>query len=69
MCEFCDKIKEVDDTEYLYHCLSEGIVYEKQSNTHYLITRNLGYDWDDCLGINYCPMCGRKISEVSADEQ
>ena len=64
MCEFCENIKEVDDKEDLDYCLSEGIVYEKKSGTHWIITKHWDYEWNDCLDIGFCPMCGRELSEV-----
>lgn len=65
MCEYCENIKVVDDKEELDYCLSECIVYETQSGKHWIITKNWVYDWDDCLDIEFCPMCGRKLSEVT----
>ena len=68
MCEYCENIKEVDDIEKLDYCLSQVIIYEKQSGKHWIIKKDWHYDYDDCLDIEFCPMCGRELSEVNNND-
>lgn len=61
MCDFCENIKNYD--EYGNHWYAGGVLYNAKEKEYCLAQNDSEYDFNDYLDINYCPLCGRKLSE------
>lgn len=63
MCDFCENIKEYNGFDD--HDLKDGIVrYNEQKTEYFLLFSVDSIEWvSENLKINFCPMCGRKLSE------
>ena len=68
MCEFCKTIAKTDKEYFELRIKGGDFIYKDNDGYGILIdTGDSG-----CLGslqnINYCPICGRKLSEVSNND-
>lgn len=61
MCEFCENIKEVSEEEKEYRSANMKLAFcvGSKRNFYCLIAEKRGH-----IGALYCPVCGRKLSEV-----
>lgn len=53
-------------------CDSDGTMRVDKGDTHclpYIAVNNETYGTSDLFDINYCPMCGRKLTSVPTDER
>lgn len=63
MCKFCEKIRNYE--EYKDYLMRDGILYNKESGKYCIVANYLIEDFEDGIAVNFCPMCGRKLSKVS----
>ena len=65
-CEYCNRgVSELDA------CDSDGMMRIDKGNEHcspYIAVNNETYGTSDLFDINYCPMCGRKLTSAPTDE-
>ena len=69
MCKYCDINQEAHDYEIeLYRCNS----YEYEGDKYFLMVQHPAgtykkLEWAKPLEINFCPVCGRKLTEANND--
>lgn len=62
MCDFCENIETYDEDKLC--CLSCGILYNEVEKKYCVAIQDSEYDFGgDYLEVNYCPLCGRKLSD------
>lgn len=61
MCDFCENIKEYDSNKDFH--LADGVAYDTKTNRHYIVCNDSWEDYCEELEVEFCPLCGRKLSE------
>ena len=68
MCEFCEDIA-FTDADFVQAMIKGGdFIYKDKNGYGILIDTGDSGCLGSLQGIKFCPMCGRKLSEVSDDE-
>lgn len=68
MCEFCENIAYTDEEFVRARYKGGDFIYKDNDRYGILIDTGDSGCLGSLQGIEFCPMCGRKLSEVSYDE-
>lgn len=66
MCDFCEHDKKYRISKGWQ--LSDGVLFNTLKNSHCLVADDADRGYYDSLKINFCPLCGRKLSEEAENE-